>query len=327
MTGLEFGRDASPPLELLLERGLWIRAVDLELAQAALERRDPILNETVLHSSLGQELASVAVGLLKSNGDVATSTHRGFAHSLGWGLDARSVVAECVGREAGYAFGRGGHMHIISPSEGFLGTNGIVGGGLTIAVGAAEALRMAGTENIAFAYTGDGAVNTGAFGESLNLAGVWGAPVLFLVENNGWSEYTQSAVQLSSRSIVERAVGYDIAAISVHVADATALFSGLKDAVEHVRSGQGPMLVEVRAPRIGGHWVGDAQPYRAADDLNAALTTDPLIALARQVGSSLEDFETALTAVRADAARLVADVLAQPGTGRLEPSNLTKGMW
>ena len=321
MSNLELVAAAQSSIDAhaLFTAALRLRAIDLELSAAVAARDDRILNETVLHSSIGQELAPAALGLLKAHGDLATSTHRGLAHSLGWGVDPRAVIAECAGRPSGTAYGRGGHMHILSPADGFLGTNGIVGGGLTISVGAAEAIRMSGADNVVVAYAGDGAINTGAFGESLNLAGVWGVPLLLVVENNGWSEYTSSSSQRSSRSVVDRAVGYGVDAISVDSADPAGLAASLVDAMTAVRSGSGPMLVEVLAPRIGGHWVGDAQKYRDPADHDAAVGSDPLVTLASLVGMDAEAYDAALAERRAWVADLIADVLAEPATDQLEP--------
>lgn len=234
-----------------------IRAVEERIARLYQEGVVP----GFVHLSVGQEAVAVGTLLHARTDDVITSTHRGHGHVLAKGLEPRRMLAELMGKETGACRGRGGSMHVADPSLGILGANGIVGAGIPIAVGAAHALRRRGRGDVAFAFFGDGAVATGAFHEAVNLASLWRLPVVFLCENNGFSEFSrtedQHVVPLSAR-----AAGYGVAFRSVDGNDVEDVGRGVDEVVGAVRAGQGPVLVEARTVRVHGHYEGDTQRYR-----------------------------------------------------------------
>lgn len=228
-----------------------------------------------VHLSIGQEASAVGSVFWLRSSDVITSTHRGHGHALAKGLDVRSMLAELMGRATGTCGGRGGSMHVAAPAQGIYGANGIVAAGLPIAVGAAQALAMDGNGGVAMAFFGDGAVAQGAFHESLNLAALWRLPVLFLCENNGYSEFSR-AVDQHPVTLDRRAEGYGLPFLRLDGNDVEAVADAMADLIESVRNGGGPVLVEAMTDRAHGHYEGDQQKYRPDDERSGAPARDPL---------------------------------------------------
>jgi 2-oxoisovalerate dehydrogenase E1 component len=233
-----------------------------------------------VHTSVGQEAVAVGTLFHARPDDVITSTHRGHGHVLAKGLDPRRMLAELMGKQDGACHGRGGSMHVADPALGIFGANGVVGAGLPIAVGAAHALKRRGAGQVAIAFFGDGAVATGAFHESLNLAALWRLPVIFLCENNGFSEFSRMPDQ-HPVPIARRADGYGVPFRAVPGNDVEATAAALGEVLEQVRAGGGPHLVEATTLRVRGHYEGDQQRYRDRAELAAAGADDPLV-LARK---------------------------------------------
>jgi pyruvate dehydrogenase E1 component alpha subunit len=241
-----------------------------------------------VHLYVGQEAIAAGVCAPLRRSDVITSTHRGHGHLIAKGADPRRMMAELFGRANGYCRGKGGSMHIADFSLGIYGANGIVGGGLPIAVGAAFAARTLGRDDVAVAFFGDGAVNEGTFGESLNLAALWSLPVLFVCEHNGFTEWAPTE-KLTSGSITRRAQGYGLPAREVDGTDALAVLKAAQEAVERARSGLGPSLLECRAWRLRGHNEGEEAyvgewSYRTEAELDEALAKDPLARMRQTIG-------------------------------------------
>lgn len=216
-----------------------------------------------VHLSLGQEAVAVGTLFRAHRDDVITSTHRGHGHVLAKGLEPRRMLAELMGKETGACRGRGGSMHVADPTLGIFGANGIVGAGLPIATGAAHALNYRGTGGLAIAFFGDGAVATGAFHESLNLAALWRLPAVYVCENNGFSEFSTMSDQ-HPVPIAARAAAYGMPFRQVDGNDVEAVDAALGEVFEEVRAGGGPQLVEAVTVRARGHYEGDQQPYRTA---------------------------------------------------------------
>jgi 2-oxoisovalerate dehydrogenase E1 component len=229
-----------------------------------------------VHSSVGQEAVAVGTLFRARTDDVITSTHRGHGHVLAKGLDPRSMFAELMGKETGACRGRGGSMHVADPTLGIFGANGIVGAGLPIATGAAHALRRRGTGSLAIAFFGDGAVATGAFHESLNLAALWQLPAVYLCENNGFSEFSRTSDQ-HPVPLSARAAAYGMPFRNVDGNDVEAVEAALHEVFREVRAGSGPQLVEAVTMRVRGHYEGDRQSYRDADPPAAHPAADPLL--------------------------------------------------
>lgn len=259
-----------------------------------------------VHTSVGQEACAVGATTPLRPADVLTSTHRGHGHVLARGLPAREVMAELLGRESGTCRGRGGSMHVADPHRGILGANGIVGAGLPIAVGAAQSFRARGTDQVALAIFGDGAVATGAFHESVNLAALWRLPVVFFCENNGFSEFSPAQDQ-HPVPVVQRAAAYGIAAQEVDGRDVEAVADVVAQAVGRARAGHGPTLVEAHTLRVGGHYEGDQQRYRDAAELPGQVRAADPVEYAASVLRGRGVDEATLASVEAEVTALVAD--------------------
>ncbi|MGW3483986.1 alpha-ketoacid dehydrogenase subunit alpha/beta [Rhodococcus indonesiensis] len=231
-----------------------------------------------LHLSIGQEASAVGACWPLDERDVITSTHRGHGHCIAKGLDVEGMFAELMGRETGTCKGRGGSMHIADPRKGIFGANGIVGAGLPIAVGAATAAQLRSSGGVVVAFFGDGAVAQGVFHESVNLAAVWDLPVVFFCENNGYAEFSSASAQHRA-GLRERAAGYGIDYHAVDGNDVLQVAALQSDVVSRIRAGGGPVIVEAVTYRWHGHYEGDPESYRDADELAEWKLRDPLVIL------------------------------------------------
>ena len=229
-----------------------------------------------VHLSIGQEASAVGACWPLGPADVITSTHRGHGHCLAKGLDPLGMFAELMARDQGTNRGRGGSMHIADPTLGILGANGIVAAGLPIAVGAATAAQLRADGSVAVAFFGDGAVAQGAFHEAVNLAAVWGLPVVFFCENNGYAEFSAAADQHGA-PLERRAAGYGVGYVAVDGNDVVATASAMQDVVEALRGGAGPTIVEAATYRWHGHYEGDPERYRTPEEKEDWEARDPLV--------------------------------------------------
>lgn len=229
-----------------------------------------------VHTSLGQEAVAAGVCGALSDSDWMTTTHRGHGHVLAKGADVNAMMAELFGRASGLCGGKGGSMHVADPALGILGANAIVGAGIPIAVGAALSSKLLDQGRVAVAFFGEGAVNQGAFHEAANLAAIWDLPVLLVCENNRYSEFTDSKTMSRVPSAASRASAYGIAANSVDGNDVLEVYDGAVQAVAACRAGQGPALIEAMTYRWHGHYEGDAQRYKPADEAESWRRRDPL---------------------------------------------------
>jgi 2-oxoisovalerate dehydrogenase E1 component len=228
-----------------------------------------------VHLSIGQEAAAVGACWPLRPTDVITSTHRGHGHCLAKGLEPLGMFAELMGKDQGTNRGRGGSMHIADPKLGIFGANGIVAAGLPIAVGAATAAQVRGDGGVVIAFFGDGAPASGAFHEALNVAAVWQLPVVFFCENNGYAEFSPTSTQHAA-TLAQRATGYGVPYVAVDGNDVAATAAAMADVVLAARAGRGPTLVEAATYRWHGHYEGDPQRYRSADEVSAWERQDPL---------------------------------------------------
>ncbi len=260
-----------------------------------------------VHTYHGAEAVAAGVCAHLDNADMITSTHRGHGHCIAKGCDLSAMVAELYGRETGLCHGRGGSMHIADFDRGILGANAIVGGGISLAVGGALAAQVKGDGRVAVSFFGDGAANEGIFHESLNLAAIWGLPVVFVCENNGWAESTPTSYATSVTDIASRAPGYGIPGIVIDGADYLDVFEKAGVAIERARSGGGPTLIEAKITRMRGHYVGDPEQYRSRVERRAARAADPVASLGATV--ELGDY---LTNVEAELDSAYESALAAP---------------
>jgi TPP-dependent pyruvate/acetoin dehydrogenase alpha subunit len=229
-----------------------------------------------MHLSIGQEASATGACLALRDDDVITSTHRGHGHCIAKGADLGRMMAELLARDTGYCRGRGGSMHIADVSKGNLGANGIVAGGIPIAVGAALALKLQGTDKVALSFFGDGATSEGAFHESVNLAAIWDLPVVFVCENNHYG--MSMSVELVSRleRVADRAAGYAIPGVTVDGNDVDAVYQAASQAVDHARAGRGPTLIEAITYRWKGHSKSDQNLYRSREEIESWRARDPI---------------------------------------------------
>ena len=197
-------------------------------------------------ANVGEEGSAVGVCSALRRDDRITSTHRSLGHAIAKGVDIKLIMAELFGRSNGCCGGKGGTMHIADFSVGMLGANGIVGGGLPIAAGAALAAQMDGGDSVAAAFFGDGASNEGTFHSTLNLAAIWKLPIVFVCENNGWAINVPASYALSVEDVSVRAVSYGIPGLTVDGTDVLAVYEVMEQAVARARSGDGPTLIECK---------------------------------------------------------------------------------
>jgi len=208
------------------------------------------------HLYTGEEAVAVGVCVTLRDQDTITSTHRGHGHLLAKGGDPRRMFAELLGRASGYNRGKGGSMHIVDMSLGILGANGIVGGGLGIATGAGLSARLLGEDRISVAFFGDGALNEGLFYEAANMASLWKLPVIYVMENNQYGEYT-STDRSTAGTGPARAEAMEIPAASVDGNDVLAVYRAATWAAARARAGEGPSFIECKTYRWRGHHMGD----------------------------------------------------------------------
>lgn len=228
-----------------------------------------------IHLSDGQEGVSVGVMSALRPDDTIASTHRGHGHALAKGLGLDGFFRELMGKADGACKGRGGSMHVADLSVGMLGANGIVGGGVAIAVGSGMAQKLRGGDGLAVCFFGDGALAEGIVHECLNIAQLKKIPVLFVCENNGWSEFSPTAAQVTF-TLEKLSAAYGIPYFGIDGSDVEAVAELAADVVARVRRERGPIVLECATTRIRGHYEGDSQRYR--NDL--APPVDPL-AIAR----------------------------------------------
>jgi 2-oxoisovalerate dehydrogenase E1 component len=289
-----------------------------------------------VHLSTGQEATAVGACWPLGAADVITSTHRGHGHCLAKGLQPAGMFAELMGKDQGTNRGRGGSMHIADPKLGIFGANGIVAAGVPIAAGAATAAQLRADGSVTVAFFGDGAVAQGAFHEALNLAAVWKLPVVFFCENNGYAEFSPASTQHAA-TLEQRAAGYGIPYAAVDGNDVVATASVMEHVVGGVRDGQGPFIVEAATYRWHGHYEGDPERYRSADEVEEWRSRDPLLVhetVLRQAGvgddelKSLEATTAAVLDGAVEAARRLAaparatltDFVVRPRVTRAEPA-------
>lgn len=221
------------------------------------------------HLSTGQEAVAVGVCAHLSREDVLFTSHRGHGHVLAKGSDLQATLAEILGREDGLCRGRGGSMHLVDAAHGVLGATGVVAGNLALAAGAAWAAQAQGQRTISVAFFGDGATGAGVFHETLNLAALWKLPVLFVCENNGYAEFTSREEHSNVTHVSSFAAPYFIPTKTIDGNDLSAVYASAGEAIDLLRQGQGPYLLECMTYRLAGHYVGDAQQYRSKEELAA----------------------------------------------------------
>ena len=229
------------------------------------------------HLSIGQEASAVGALAAIQPDDYVVSTHRGHGHLLAKGADPARLLAEICGRVDGFCRGKGGSQHIAVRELDFLGTNGITGGGMPVATGAALSAKLRGSGQVVLCFFGDGASNQGTFHESLNMAAVWQLPIVFICENNGYAMFTPAQDVTSVADISARAAGYGIPGVTVDGMDLLAMREATGEAVARARAGFGLTLLEAKTYRYCGHSKSDTgTKYRTREEIAAWQERDPL---------------------------------------------------
>ena len=248
----------------LYQRMLLIRKFEERVSRLFAEGEIP----GFVHLYLGEEAIAVGVCSNLRKDDFITSTHRGHGHLIAKGGNPRLMMAELFGKKTGYCKGKGGSMHIADLDLGILGANGIVGGGLPIAVGAAYSAYLRGTSQVTVAFFGDGASNKGVFHESLNMSSAWSLPVVFVCENNQFGVSTRISRITNLEDLSKRAVGYGIPGIRVNGNDVLAVQDVSKGAIDRARRGEGPTLIVADTWRHHGHFEGENVTYSTKEERN-----------------------------------------------------------
>lgn len=230
-----------------------------------------------MHLSIGQEASAMGICMPLTNDDQITSTHRGHGHCIAKGAEVAKMFAEFFGKTTGYCRGRGGSMHIADVSTGNLGANGIVGGGLPIAVGAALTAKRTKSNRVVVSFFGDGANNEGAFHEALNMASLWKLPVIFVCENNGYGMSTSMARSTAVPNVADRAAAYAMPGVIVDGNVLSDVAEASHEAVRRARAGEGPTLIESKTYRYRGHSKSDRNRYRTKEEIEDWMTNrDPI---------------------------------------------------
>jgi TPP-dependent pyruvate/acetoin dehydrogenase alpha subunit len=220
-----------------------------------------------VHLYAGEEAIAAGVCAHLRPDDYIASTHRGHGHAIAKGCDVKGMMAEIYGKKSGICHGKGGSMHIADLETGMLGANGIVGGGPPLVCGVGLSAKVRGTDQVGVSFTGDGGSNQGTFLESLNLASVWDAPCVFVVENNGYAEATSSRYHQKGVDVAKRADGFGMPGVVVDGHDFFAVFEAAGEAISRARAGGGPTLLECKVNRYFGHFEGDQQTYRGDNEV------------------------------------------------------------
>lgn len=295
---------------------LRVRRVEERLLQVFSEGKIP----GFIHVSIGQEAVATGVCSCLTPADTIFTTHRGHGHTLAKGMELKPFMAEIYGRANGACHGNSGSMHVASSEAGVGGANGIVGAGLPISLGSAFASAFKGEDSVTAVFFGDGASNQGTFHESMNLAALWNLPLIFVCENNGWAQFTSQKSYMKIDSIARRAEGYGMPGVTVDGDDVLQVREGMRAAVARARAGEGPTLLECKTYRWFGHYAGDPQKYRPANDLEQTRKVDCITNFEKfLIGSGLADrgqLDAVDAGLRAEIDEAIAHAEAAPAAPR-----------
>jgi len=295
-------------LKSLYRRMIQIRLFEDKIGELFLAGEIP----GFVHLYVGEEAIAVGVCANLTPQDYITSTHRGHGHCIAKGANIGPMMGEIFGKRTGYCKGKGGSMHIADFAVGMLGANGVVGGGYTLAVGAALAAKMRKTDQVAVCFFGDGASNRGTFHEALNMASVWNVPAVFVCEMNEWASTTPYRTTTAVQDISARAGGYGIPGVVINGNDVFEVYEASKAAIERARSGQGPTLIEAKTYRIKGHFVGDPESYRTKEEVKERfIKSDPLKNFVNIVTKRNWLHTVELEAIKIEAEMLIAQAVLE----------------
>ncbi len=282
-----------------------IRRIEESLLQAAEEGKIG----GAMHSAIGHEASAVGTAKALRKGDYVTCTYRGHHHGLAWGMDPGRAVAEVLGRSDGFAKGKGGSMHFVSPEHGMMGANGIVGAQVPHAAGLAMSAWLRDEDKVAITFFGDGAIFQGVMHETFNIASKWKLPVIFYCENNRYSEMTPISRTSSVGELYQFAQAYGMEAVQIDGNDVEVVYTAVKAAAERARAGEGPTFIEGLTYRLVGHMAGDLETYRSKEEIESHRTYEPLAVLRQKLVDRGVD-EATITQIEEETEKRVQEAVA-----------------
>jgi pyruvate dehydrogenase E1 component alpha subunit len=288
---------------------LRIRRFEERLAEESAQGNIPGL----LHLYVGEEAVAVGACSALRKEDYITSTHRGHGHCIAKGGDLRKMMAELFAKETGYCKGRGGSMHIAAPDIGIVGCSAIAGAGIPIAAGVGLSSKLRKTDQVCVSFFGDGASNTGAFHEGMNLASLWELPVVYVLENNLYAISTPAVRSSKLKNISDRAAAYGMRSAVADGMDVLSVYQAVSEAVERARKGQGPTLVECKTYRFRGHHEGDpkkGEMYRTKQEMDEWEKRDPIIRLGDKMIKDRKATQAELDAINQETMKEIEDAVA-----------------
>jgi pyruvate dehydrogenase E1 component alpha subunit len=288
---------------------LRIRRFEERLAEESARGNIPGL----LHLYVGEEAVAVGACSTLRKEDYITSTHRGHGHCIAKGGDLRKMMAELFAKETGYCKGRGGSMHIAAPEIGIVGCSAIAGAGIPIAAGVGLSSKLRGTDQVCVSFFGDGASNTGAFHEGMNLASLWELPVVYVLENNLYAISTPAVRSSKLKNISDRAAAYGMRSAVADGMDVLSVYEAVSEAVERARKGHGPTLVECKTYRFRGHHEGDpkkGETYRTREEMDEWEKRDPITRLGDRIIRDRKATQADLDAINQETMKEIEDAVA-----------------
>ncbi len=287
---------------------LRIRYFEERLAEESAQGNIPGL----LHLYVGEEAVAVGACTPLKKTDYITSTHRGHGHCIAKGGELRRMMAELFAKETGYCKGRGGSMHIAAPDIGIVGCSAIAGAGIPIAAGVGLSAKMRGTDQVCVSFFGDGASNTGAFHEGMNLAAVWKLPVIYVLENNMYAISVSALKSTKLRNISDRAGAYGMASVVADGMDVLSVYQAVSEAIARARRGEGPTIVECKTYRFRGHHEGDpkkGETYRTKEEMQEWEKRDPIQKLADKIVKDGKANQAELDKIKQETIKEVGDAV------------------
>ena len=281
------------------------------------------------HAGRGHEALEVGATAPLRRDDYLLYDHRGCGHMLGKGMDMVSLYGDFLANDKGSTKGLGaGIVHIADPDKGVLGQSGTLGGGHVLAAGVGLSIKLRKTDQVVVNFFGDGAANRGTFHEGANVAGAWKLPVIFIVQNNGWAISTPQKKVTAVDSFAERAASYGMRGVTVDGMDPFAVYDAMNEAVSIAREGGGPTLLEGKVARFRGHFEGDPDTYRSAEEHTDNRAKDPVPATRSRLLSEEGISEETISSAEAEIDREVKAAAAEAMTGTMPGrERLSQGLY
>ncbi|MCZ0938158.1 MAG: thiamine pyrophosphate-dependent dehydrogenase E1 component subunit alpha [Caldilineaceae bacterium] len=296
------------PTELLIEMYRKLLAIRL-MEEALLAAAEEGQIGGAMHTAIGHEANAVGAAYALQRGDYVTCTYRGHHHGLAWGMDPGRAIAEVMGRGDGFAKGKGGSMHFVSPENGMMGGNGIVAAQVPHAAGLALASQLRGEERVAITFFGDGALFQGVMHETFNIAAKWKLPLIFYCENNRYSEMTPIWRTSSIEDIFLFPRAYGMATMQIDGNDVEVVHAAVRRAAERARSGSGPTFIEGITYRLAGHMAGDLETYRPPEEVEKQEAYEPIVVLRSKLLTRGVD-ETAIAGIDEEVDNMIDEAVA-----------------